>query len=126
MSIDKYSFQHTLSLSLSIGRHLIKRAAIFKYLGHQVNELLSFNENCKRILQKVETNSGILKYITRFQKSSARMRKLISQEFIHPYLQVIYTVWPMLPLSSIEKIEAKSRQLSRLIRNWWDATNHEL
>ena len=39
---------------------------------------------------------------------------------------MIYAVWPMLSLSSIEKIEAKNRQLSRLTHNWWDATNDEV
>jgi hypothetical protein len=39
---------------------------------------------------------------------------------------MIYAVWPMLSLSSIEKIKAKNRQLSRLIHNWWDATNEEV
>ena len=38
----------------------------------------------------------------------------------------MYAVWPMLSISSIEKIEAKNRQLSRLIHNWWDATNDEV
>ena len=32
----------------------------------------------------------------------------------------------MLSISSIEKIEAKNRQLARLIYNWWDATNDEV
>ena len=50
----------------------------------------------------------------------------LSQAFIHPYLQIMYVVWPMLSLSSIEKIEAKNRQLSRLIHNWWDAINDEV
>ena len=39
---------------------------------------------------------------------------------------MMYAVWPMLSISSIEKIEAKNRQLSRLIHNWWDATNDEV
>jgi hypothetical protein len=39
---------------------------------------------------------------------------------------MIYVVWPMLSHSSIEKIVAKNRQLSRLIHNWWDATNDEV
>jgi hypothetical protein len=32
----------------------------------------------------------------------------------------------MLSISSIEKIEAQNRQLSRLIHNCWDATNDEV
>jgi hypothetical protein len=39
---------------------------------------------------------------------------------------MIYGVWPLLSISSIEKIEAKNRQLSRLIHNWSDATNDEV
>ena len=114
------------TLSLSIGQHPIKRTAVYKYLGYHVDERLSFNEHCKRMLQKVQKNSTILKYVTRSRTSSARARTLISQAFIQPYLQMIYAVWPMLALSSIEKIEAKNRQLSRLIHNWWDATNDEV
>jgi hypothetical protein len=78
------------------------------------------------MLQKVQKNSSILKYVTRLRTSSMRARKLISQAFIHPYLQMIYAVWPRLSVSSIEKIEAKNRQLFRLIHNWWDATNDEV
>ena len=78
------------------------------------------------MLQKVQKNSSILKCVTRSKTSSARARNLISQAFIHPYLQMIYAVWPMLSISSIEKIEAKNRQLSRLIHNRWDATNDEV
>jgi hypothetical protein len=78
------------------------------------------------MLQKVQKNSAILKYVTRSKTSSKRARNLISQAFSHPYLQMIYVVCAMLSISSIEKIEAKNRQLSRLIHNWWDATNDEV
>ena len=99
---------------------------MFKYFAYHVDERLSFNERCKRMLQKVQKNSGILKYVTRSRSSSTRARKLISQTFIQPYLQMIYVAWPMLSISLIEKVEAKNRQLSRLIHNWWDATNDEV
>ena len=78
------------------------------------------------MLQKAQKNSGILKYVTRPSTSSAGARKFISQAIIHSYLQMIYVVWPMVSVSSIEKIEAKNRQLSRHIHNWWDATNDEV
>ena len=78
------------------------------------------------MLQKVQKNSAILKYVTRSRTSSTRARNLISQAFIHPYLQMIYVVWPLLSINSVEKIEAKHRQLSRLIHNWWDTTNDEV
>ena len=96
---------------------------MYKYLGYHVDERLSFHKHSKRMLRKVKKNSAILKYVTRSKTSSARARNLISQAFIHPYLQMMYAVWPLLSISSIEKIEAKNRQLSRLIHNWWDATN---
>jgi hypothetical protein len=83
------------TLSLSIGQHPIKKTDVYKYLGYHVDERLSFNEHCKRMLQKVQKNSGILKYVTRSKTSSARARKLISQAFIQPYLQMIYAVWPI-------------------------------
>ena len=54
------------------------------------------------------------------------VRHLISWAFIQPYLQMIYTVWPLLSISSINKIEAKNRQLSRLFHNWWHANNDEV
>ena len=76
--------------------------------------------------EQVEKNSAILKYITRAKTLLVKARNLIAQAFIQPYLQMMYAVWPMLSISSIEKIEAKNRQLSRLIHNWWDATNDEV
>ena len=39
---------------------------------------------------------------------------------------MMHAVWPMLSISLSEKIEAKNRQWSRLIHNWWDATNDEI
>ena len=114
------------TLSLSIGQHPIKRTAVYKYLGYHVDERLSFSEHSRCMLQKVQKNSAILKYVARSQTSSMTARNLISQAFIQPYLQMMYVVWPMLSVSSIEKIEAKNRQLSRLLHNWWDATNDEV
>ena len=92
------------TLSLSIGQHPIKRTAVYKYLGYHVDERLSFSEHCTRMLQKVQKNSAILKYVTRSKTSSTRARNLISQAFIQPYLQMMYVVWPMLSVSSVEKI----------------------
>ena len=124
--MDTSTSSHSNSLSLSIDQHRIKRTSVFTYLGYHVDERLSFNEHCKRMLQKVQKNCAILKYVIRSKTSSARARNLISQAFIHPYLQMMYVVWPMLSISSIGKIEAKNRQLSRLTHNWWDATNDEV
>ena len=72
--IDEYSFQP----SLSIGQHPIKRTAVYKYLDYHVDERLSFNEHCKKMLQKVQENSAILKYITRSKVSLTRARKIDS------------------------------------------------
>jgi hypothetical protein len=124
--MDTSTSIHSTTLSRKIGQYPIKRTAVFKYLGYYVDERLLFNQHCKRMLQKVQKNSGILKYVTRSKTSSARARKLISNALIQPYLQMIYAVWPMLSLNSIEKIEAKNRQLSRLIHHWWDAANDEV
>jgi hypothetical protein len=99
---------------------------VYRYLGYHVDERLAFNEYCKRMLQKNQKNSGILNYVTRSKTSSPKARKRISQAAIQPYLQMIYVVWPTLSISSTEKIKAKNRQLSRLIHNWWDATNDEV
>ena len=38
----------------------------------------------------------------------------------------MYAVWPLLSITTTAKIEAKNRQLYRLIYNWWDATNQEV
>ena len=114
------------TLSLSLSQHPVKRTAVYKYLGFHVDERLSFSEHCRSMLRKVQKKSAILKYVARSQTSSTRARNLISQAFIQPYLQMIYVVWPMLSISSIEKIEARNRQLSRLIHNWWDSTNVEV
>ena len=81
------------TLSISIGQHPIKTTPVYKYLGYHVDERLSFSENCQRMLQKAQKNSGILRYVTRSKTSSARARKIISQAFIQPYLQMIYAVW---------------------------------
>ena len=90
------------TLSLSIGQHPIKRTAVYKYLGYHVDERLSFNAHCKRMLQKAQKNSGVLKYVTRSKTSSTRARNLISQAFIQPYLQMIYALWTLLSICVID------------------------
>ena len=78
------------------------------------------------MLRKVQMNSTILNYVIRSKTSAVKPRNLICQPFIQPYLQMIYAIWPLLSISSIDKFEAKNRQLSRLIPNWWDAINDEV
>ena len=78
------------------------------------------------MLQKAQMKSTILKYLTRSKTPSVKVRNLTSQAFVQPYLQMIHAVWLHLPISSIEKIEAKNRQLSRVTHNCWDANNEEV
>ena len=47
----------------------------------------------------------MLKYVTQTKTLSVKARKLIPEVFIRPHLQIIYVVWPMLLISSIEKID---------------------
>ena len=112
MAMDTSTNIHSNTLSVSIGQHPIRRTTVFKYLDYHVDERLSFDEHCERILGKVQKNFGILKYITRSETSSVEARKLLSQACIQPYLQIIYAIWPMLSLSSIEKTGEKSGALS--------------
>ena len=113
-------------LSLTLDGHSINRARTFKYLGFHVDEHLTFTKHCKLILQRIQKNSAILKFVSRSQTSSQRARNLLAQAYIHPYFQLIYTIWPMLAISSINKIEAKNCQIFRLVHNWTDATNDEV
>lgn len=78
------------------------------------------------MLQKIQKNSTILKYVARSGTSSTSARHLICQAFIQPYLQLIYIVWPMLSATMIELIERKDRQLTRLTHRWMDATTNEV
>ena len=114
------------TLSLTIANNPIQRTSVFKYLGYHIDERLSFNTHCTKMLQKARKNSVILKFINRSKTSSAQARRLISQAFIQPYLQLIYVVWPLLSNSSIDRVEATNRQLSRLIHSWFDASNDEV
>ena len=78
------------------------------------------------MLEKIQTNSVVLKYVARSNTSSLKVRQLIFKAFILPYLQLIYVVWPLLSTTTIERIEAMHRRLYRLVHNWWNATNHEV
>ena len=114
------------SLDLVVDGNRIKRTSLFKYLGNYVDERFSFDQHCNKMLQKLNNNAGLLKYVTRSRTSSMKARNLIFQAFIQPYFRMIYAVWPLLSNCSIEKIEAKNRQVHRLIQNWSDATNDEV
>ncbi|CAF3396960.1 unnamed protein product [Rotaria sp. Silwood1] len=78
------------------------------------------------MLEKIQINSTVLKYITRSHVSSLRTRQLTFNAFILPYFQLIYATWPLLSNGTIAKIESKNRQIYRLIHNWWDAHNDEV
>jgi hypothetical protein len=114
------------SLIVTINQQPIKRTSLFKYLEIYVDEKLSFHKHCNKMLQKIHTNSTILKYLNRSQTSSFKARILVNNAFILPYFQLLYTIWPLLSVSTIETIEAANRQIYRLIYNWWDARNDEI
>ncbi|CAF2924307.1 unnamed protein product [Rotaria sp. Silwood2] len=114
------------SLTLTINQQPIRRTPLFKYLGYFVDERLSFNTHCTNMLEKIQINSTVLKYITRSHVSSLRTRQLTFNAFILPYFQLIYATWPLLSNGTIAKIETKNRQIYRLIHNWWDARNDEV
>ena len=114
------------TLSLSLHGHPIERTRLFKYLGYHVDERLSFNSHCRKMLETIQKNSTILKYVSRSHTSCKRARELLSNAFIHPYFQLLYVIWPLLSPYAIEQIEAKHRQISRLINNWFDATVDEV
>ena len=78
------------SLDLVIDEHRIKRTSVFKYLGNYVDERLSFSQHCNKMLQKIQTNARLLKYVARSKTSSMKARNLIFQAFIQPYFQMIY------------------------------------
>ena len=66
-------------------------------------------EKCIEMLEKVQTNSILLKYVARSKISSLKARQLIFKAFILPYLQLIYAVWALLLTSVIDRIEAKKQ-----------------
>lgn len=116
---------HMPTITLQIGQHILNRTSVFKYLGNYVDERLSFTHHCSKMLEKIQRNSILLRYVAR-SKTSLKARNLISNAFILPYLQLMYVVWPVLSISTITKIEAKNRQLHRIIYNWWDASTQEV
>ena len=90
------------SLNIVIDEHRIKRTSVFKYLGNYVDERLSFSQHCNKMLQKIQNNAGLLKYVARSKTSSMKARNLIFQAFIQPCFKMIYAVWPLSSNSSID------------------------
>jgi hypothetical protein len=105
------------SLTLTINQQPITRSSLVKYLGIYVDDKLSFHQHCIKMLRQIHTNSAKLKYLTRSHTSSFKSRVLIRNAFILPYFQLIYTTWPLLSNSLVERIEASYRQILRLIYN---------
>jgi hypothetical protein len=114
------------TLTLKINQRSIERTRLFKYLGVYVDERLSFHKHSKQMLQKIHKNSTILKYINRSHTSSLKARIFVCNAFILPYLQLLYTIWPLLSINTTQMIEATNRKIYRLIYNWWDARNEEV
>ena len=65
------------SLDLVVDGNRIKRTSLFKYLGNYVDERFSFSQHCNKMLQKIQNNADLLKFVTRSRTSSAKARNLI-------------------------------------------------
>ena len=78
------------------------------------------------MFQRIQKNSTILKSVSYSKTSCEQARKLLFHAFISPYFQLLYVVWPLLSSTSIAHIEAKHRQLFRLIHVWSDPSIDEV
>ena len=76
------------------------------------------------MLQKIQTNSVIFKYLTRSHTSSYKVRLLVRNAFASPYFQLIYTVWPLPSVTNKERIETSNRQIYCLLYNYWYDTHN--
>ena len=114
------------SLLLTLDHHILKRTVLFKYLEYYIDEKLSFNQHCNKMIETIQKNSSLLKDIARSQTSSIKARQFIFNAFILPNLQLIYTVWLFLFRTTRDKVESRNRQLYRIVHNWWDATNDQV
>lgn len=112
-------------ITLTIDKHTLRRTSLFKYLGTYIDERFTFTHHCTKMLEKVQRNSFLLKCVAR-SKASLKARQLLFNAFILPYLQMMYLIWPLLSTTTIGKIEAKNRQLYRVVHHWWDARNQEI
>ena len=74
----------------------IQRTTLARYLVTYVDDKLSFHQHCNKMLQKIQTNSVIFKYLTRSHTSSYKVRLLVRNAFILPYFQLIYTITGMM------------------------------
>ena len=88
-----------------------------------VSPSINIVEKCFRLSKRTPRSWNTLVALIRHVKKA---RELLSYAFNYPYFQLLYAIWPLLSQRSIEHIEAKYRQLSRLIHTWFDATVDEV
>ena len=89
---------HMPTITLTVGQHALRRTSVFKYLGNYVDQRFSFNHHCVKMLDKIQQNSILLRYVAQ-SKTSLKARKLIFNAFILPYLQLMYAVYGLFYLS---------------------------
>ncbi|CAF1248104.1 unnamed protein product, partial [Didymodactylos carnosus] len=114
------------SIVLLIDQHELARTNLFKYLGYYIDQKLSFNKHVQNILTKIKTNTPMITYVAQSKTSSYHARTLIFNAYVLPYFQQLYSIYPLLPDSTKDKIEARNRQVYRVINRWYDATNDEI
>ena len=98
------------SLDLIVDGNRVKRTSLVKYLGNYVDERFSFDQRCNKMLQKIQNNASLLKYVARSRPSSVKARNLLFLTFIRPYFRMIYAVWSLLSNCSIDFLRTGQTQ----------------
>ena len=97
-----------------------------KYLGTILDSKLSFTSHLNYIESKMRKNMGIFKHLPLKRVLSETVSYRIFNAYIRPYYQSILNVYPILPNSKRNHLEAFNRQMFRIIHHWFDATNDEI
>ena len=105
---------------------LISHCNKMKYLGTILDSKLSFTSHLNYIESKMRKNMGIFKHLSLKRVLSETVSYRIFNAYIRPYYQSILNVYPILPNSKRNHLEAFNRQMFRIIHHWFDATNDEI
>jgi hypothetical protein len=97
-----------------------------KYLGTILDSKLSFTSHLNYIESKMRKNMEIFKHLSLKRVLSETVSYRIFNAYIRPYYQSILNVYPILPNSKRNHLEAFNRQMFRIIHHWFDATNDEI
>jgi ribosomal protein L13 len=102
---------------IDCGGHVITHCNEIKYLGTWLDSKLSFSSHIKFIESKIRKNINIFKHLNSTRMLSEAVAFRLFNAFVRPHYQSLLNIYPILPKTKQDHLEALNRQIFRTIHH---------